>query len=249
MKKWIIILLSLIVALAGVIIAYKLSSDDTAEEPLPDPAVILYNGAYYQIKPDSSISSDATGKLISYLSTDKSNTYIETAEETSKALFENPDSETVLIFKNGSTYTEAVFTNFAVLSSECMDISKALSVFDITSAEDIKSISQVKSNTSSEITGNVITDAETIAVFYNEILKLEKFSEDKYHETELANAIKEEEYDKRIRNRRILLIKTASGAEFHIECYPHFKWVYSQTTQTYYKMNDIFADWAKTNLK
>jgi LPS O-antigen subunit length determinant protein (WzzB/FepE family) len=249
MKKWIIILLSLIVVLTGIIIAYNLSSDDTVEEPLPDPTVILYNNAYYQIKPDSLISSDATGELITYLSTDKSNIYIATTEETPKALFKNPHSQTDLIFKSGNAYTKAVFTNFAVLSSECMDISKALSVFGVTSTKDIKSISQVKSDTSNEITGSVITDAETIAVFYNEILKLEKFSEDKYHETELANATKEEEYDKRIRNRRILLIKTASGAEFHIECYPHFKWVYSQTTQTYYKMNDIFADWAKTNLK
>ncbi len=249
MKKWIIILLSLIVALAGVIIAYKLSSDDTAEEPLPDPSVILYNNSYYQIKLNSSISSDAVGELITYLSADKSNTYIATNKETTKALFKNSHSKTALIFKSGSAYTEAVFTNFAVSSSECMDISKAFSVFGVTSPKDIKSISQVKSDISSEISGNVITDTEAIAVFYNEILKLENFSEDKYHESELANATKEEEYDKRIRNRRNLLIKTASGLEFRVECYPHFKWVYSPTTQTYYKMNDVFADWSKTNLK
>ncbi len=249
MKKWIIILLSLIIVSAGAIIAYNLLSDEADEEPLPDPTVILYNNAYYQIKSDSSPTPDAVGKFITHLSVDKSNTFIPTNEKTSKALLKNPNSQTVLIFQNKNTYSEAVFTNYAVSSAESMDFSETFSAFSVSSPEDIKSISQVKSDISSEVSGNVITDAEVIAVFYNEILKLEKFSEDKYHETELANATTEEEYDKRIRNRRNLLIKTASGQEFHIECYPHFKWVYSPTTQTYYKMNDVFAEWSKTNLK
>ena len=89
MKKWIIILLSLIIVSAGAIIAYNLLSDEADEEPLPDPTVILYNNAYYQIKSDSSPSPDAVGEFITHLSVDKSNTFIPTNEKTSKALLKN----------------------------------------------------------------------------------------------------------------------------------------------------------------
>lgn len=248
MKKYIIILISLAIVISGAIIAYNIISDDEAAEPLPPPTAILYNGAYYQIK--ETTTTVPTGSPLTFLTTDKSNTYISTTEKTDSSLYNiTPGQEVFLIVKEGDQYKEAIFANFSVGSAETLDITKCFSFYSVSSSQDIKSISQVKSNNSTEVSGNIITAPESIATFYNQLLTLEKFSEDQYHEKELAEATDVEEYDRRTRNRRDLLIKTATGLEFYLECYPNFKWVYSATTQTYYKMNDSFSEWAKANLK
>ncbi len=111
-----------------------------------------------------------------------------------------------------------------------------------------------------KITGDTITDKNTIATFYDEMVSLEHYSENEYHNLAFANhpSLEEAEnkgsadaeiYELYADDLSVLVIETVDGIRFVIDYYPSYKWIYFSETQTYCQMTSAMAQWFKNNIK
>jgi len=229
--------------------------------------MIEYDNAYYEVienNPDflerkgieTDISNAVAGSHITYLKKEKpeAERYIVSKEETNMELLEYApaNQKAVRILRDGDKYYAAVFCNYLINDTESLPFDEVFMVYGISKAEDIKSIVSVKTDNEYKANGNAVTDSDLINSFYNEIITLERFSEDEFDKTQFTydDENKADEYHGQFADdRNDIMIETADGLRFIISYYPTYDWVNASLTQTYYKLSPVLEAWIETNLK
>lgn len=231
--------------------------------------LIEYDNAYYEVienNPEflerkgikTDISNDVAGSHITYLKKEKPEAeysdYIVSVEETDIELLECApvNQKAVRILRDGDKYYAAVFCNYLIDDTESLPFDEVFKVYGISKAEDIKSVVSVKPDNEYKANGNAVTDSDLIKSFYNEIITLEKFSEDEFDKTQFTyeDENKADGYHGQFADdRNDIMIETADGLRFVISYYPTYDWVNASLTQTYYKLSPVLEAWIETNLK
>lgn len=231
--------------------------------------LIEYDNAYYEVienNPEflerkgikTDISNDVAGSHITYLKKEKPEAeysdYIVSVEETDIELLEYApvNQKAVRILRDGDKYYAAVFCNYLIDDTESLPFDEVFKVYGISKAEDIKSVVSVKPDNEYKANGNAVTDSDLIKSFYNEIITLEKFSEDEFDKTQFTyeDENKADGYHGQFADdRNDIMIETADGLRFVISYYPTYDWVNASLTQTYYKLSPVLEAWIETNLK
>ncbi len=231
--------------------------------------LIEYDNAYYEVienNPEflerkgikTDISNDVAGSHITYLKKEKPEAeysdYIVSVEETDIELLEYApvNQKAVRILRDGDKYYAAVFCNYLIDDTESLPFDEVFKVYGISKDEDIKSVVSVKPDNEYKANGNAVTDSDLIKSFYNEIITLEKFSEDEFDKTQFTyeDENKADGYHGQFADdRNDIMIETADGLRFVISYYPTYDWVNASLTQTYYKLSPVLEAWIETNLK
>lgn len=231
--------------------------------------LIEYDNAYYEIVQynpeflerkgiETDISRECAGNHIAYLKKEypeaEYSDYVVSQEETDMELLEYApaNQKAVRVFREGEQYYAAVFCNYLIADTESLSFEEAFKVYGITKPEDIKSIVSVKTDNEYKANGSAVIDKALMASFYDEILMLEKFSEDEFDKAQFTyeDENKADEYHTQFADdRNDIMIETAEGLRFIISYYPTYDWVDVSLAQTYYKMSLELEEWIETNLK
>lgn len=237
--------------------------------------LIEYDDAYWEIIEDPNsikkfglekeIAEDVIGNHIVYFQKDvpeaERSNYIVTDEENNIELLEYTPApfKAVRIFRDGDKYYYALFCNYLVETNESLPIQDAFAVYGIKEAEDIVSITPIKSDNTLEANGKEITDSVIIGDFFNEISVLTAFSFDDYHELVYADELKELEsaggdvgseiYTRVADDRKDIVIETKDGLRFGIHYYPSYGWINVTQTMSYYQMSPEITEWFSNYIK
>lgn len=254
------------VILAGIpIISHFTQGPD--KEIVDSVLLVEYDNAYYEVVEnnpeflerkgiETDISKGLAGNHITYLKkeseAERSN-YIVSAEETNMELLEYAPAnhKAVRILRDGDQYYAAVFCNYLLEDNESLPFDEAFQIYGIAKAEDIKSIVSVKTDNEYKANGTAVTDTALITSFYNEMIALEKYSEEEFDKTQFTyeDESQADAYHGQFADdRNDLMIETVDGLRFIISYYPTYDWVNSSMNQTYYKLSPELEAWIETNL-
>ena len=237
--------------------------------------IIRYDNAYYEIIEDNpealekfgvvtEVTEDVIGEHICYLQFEypesERSQCIVSDEKTEMELLEYKpaNNKAHRIFRNGEKYYIARFCNYLNPDDVSYSVSTALEVFGIYGSDDIKSIAPTSTDNTWKITGTAVTDKDTIAAFYNEIIRLQHYSWDEYHDLAFADHLKEAEaegstdaeiYQQYADDLCVLVIETVDGIRFTIDYYPSFEWIYFSVTQTHCQITTAMSDWIKDHMQ
>lgn len=229
--------------------------------------LVEYDNVYYEVIEDSpeflerkgietDISEELAGNHITYLKRESEaerSHYIVSVEETNIELLEYAPAnhKAVRILRDGDKYYAVVFCNYLIENDESLPFDEAFKVYGITKAEDIKSIVSVKTDNRYKANGTAVTDTAFIASFYNEMIALEKYSEDEFDKIQFAYQDESkagEYYGQFADDCNDLMIETVDGLRFIISYFPTYDWINSPMNQTYYKLSPALEAWIETNL-
>ena len=231
--------------------------------------LIEYDGAYWEIleDPDSlekcglkkEITGEQIGAHIAYLRKDahdaRHSDYIVSDEKNHTELLAYAPApfQAVRIFRDGDKYSYALFCNYLVKQNESLPIQDAFAVYGIDGAEDIVSITPVKSDNTWKANGKAITENGRIAAFMDQISVLPAYSFDACHELVYAEELKEQEgtggdvgseiYTRFADDRKDIVIETQDGLRFALEYYPSYGWIYASGTMSWYQMSPEVSNW------
>ncbi|MDO5409663.1 MAG: hypothetical protein Q4F21_04330 [Lachnospiraceae bacterium] len=239
------------------------------EKTMVDSILLVeYNNAYYEVienNPqylrrkgiETEITKDLAGKHISYLKKESEaerSDYIVSAQKTNMELLDYApaNQEAVKILRDGDKYFAVIFCNYLIDDNKTLPFNEVFRVYGISKANQIKSIVSVKTDNEYQANGTAVTDNDLIASFYNEILTLDRYSEedfDKIQFTDKDESKSDRYYRQFADDRNDLMIETVDGLKFIISYYPTYDWVNSSLTQTYYKLSPVLEMWIETNLR
>lgn len=237
--------------------------------------LIEYDNAYYEIIEDNpealekfgvatKVTKEIIGEHICYLQpehpeTERSICIVSDEKSEMELLEYKPaNNKAHRIFRDGEKYYIARFCNYLNPDDVSYPVSTALEIYGIYSADDIKSIAPTSTDNTWKITGTAVTDKDIIAVFYNEIIGLQHYSEDEYHDLAFANHLKDAEakgsadaeiYTKHAEDHCNLVVETVDGIRFTIGYYPSFGWMNFSEAQTYCNMTTEMAEWIEKNIQ
>jgi len=238
--------------------------DDPYDDSLHAIAALEYNGCYYEAVdiPDvlvkyglpKKITPEMAGKHLSCLESDGGCGYRQTASQTDIELYVYAPKPCrgVYVLRDSDTWYAALFCNFIQFNSDThCEFTELYRVYDIESADDIASITEVDWN-NDKVAGNQITDRREISDFYHITLGLMPYGNDSFQKLMFSGfASEEDQIEKHIQfadDHRSLRIETTSGLRFHISVYPTFDWIYGNGAMTYYQMDDLMNEWFKRNI-
>ncbi len=274
--KWVAVAACFALVLAiGFPFAKELFVSPDQKDIVDSVMLIEYDDAYWEIIEDPNsikkfglekeITEDVIGNHIVYLQKDvpeaERSNYIVTDEETNIELLEYAPApfKAVRIFRDGDKYYYALFCNYLIETNESLPIQDAFAVYGINEAEDIVSITPVKSDNTWKANGKVITDNAIIGDFINEISALPAFSFDDYHELVFADELKglegtggdigSEAYTRVADDRKDIVIETKDGLRFGIHYYPSYGWINVTQTMSYYQMSPEISEWFSNYIK
>lgn len=266
--KWVAMAACLaLIAVAGfpIVSNFTQSSDKDIVDSI---LLVEYNNAYYEVIEndpqflerkgiETDISGELAGKHITYLKKDSKaerSNYVVSGEKSDIELLEYApaNQKAVKILRDGDKYYAVVFCNYLIEDTESLPFDEVFKVYGITKAEDIKSIVSVKTDNEYKANGTAITEQDSIASFYNEIIRLEQYSEDEFDKVQFTytDESKADEYHSQFADdRNDFMIETVDGLKLIISYFPTFDWVSGSLTQTYYKLSPTLETWIEENLK
>ncbi len=227
-------------------------------------AALEFNGCFYEAVdiPEvlvkyglpKKITSDMAGEHLSYLESDGGCGYRQTVSRTDIELYTYAPvpCRGVYMLRDGDTWYAALFCNFLHFDSDThCEITELYRVYDIESADDIASITEVDWN-NDKVVGNQITDEKEISDFYDITLGLMPYGNDGFQELMFSGFASEEDqmvkHTQFADDHRSLSIETTSGLRFYISVYPTFNWIYGNGAMTYYRMNEQISNWFERNI-
>lgn len=255
--------LCLVIGIAIPILHHKGKGGIDHQDPLQDTAAFELNGKFYEVveTPEvlekyglpSKITEDVAGDHVAYLKSDGDDSYECTPIETDMELYQyNPAaSDGVYVLRNGETWCAALFCNFYQFDSNTnCSLTELYRVYGIESADDIKSITEMKWNNEQAV-GSPVRNRQEIDEFYHMTIALASYGNDDF-QAEVFDGIPEENQQEAhtafADDRRNLRIETASGLRFFIAFYPNYDWIEGGGTMSYFKIDSQMRNWIERNV-
>lgn len=227
-------------------------------------SVLEYNGCYYEACDTervlekfglpSEITASMAGNHLSYLKSDGEAGYETTAQQTNIELYAYAPAPCrgVYVLRDGEHYMAALFCNFVQFDSNTnYEASTLYQVYGIESAADISSISHTDWDGGTVI-GNVVTDSNAIASFYDTFTSLISYGNDDFQKQVFDDIPEEQQVEAHnafADDNTTVCIETTSGLRFFMQFYPSYGWLYGNGTMCYYQMDDAMQAWFESHIK
>ncbi len=237
---------------------------DGPDSLVEDIHMLMYCGAYYEVTniPEAltryglpaKLSEENAGTHVAYLNYAEPTEYSESTEKTGIEMFtyaQDPCSAVYIVNDNGSYYA-ALFCNFILLNdSASVELRDLFQVYHISSASDIRSVTEVDWNRDKE-TGAPVTSENAIVSFFDACMDLIPYSNDDF-QADMFEGIAEEKqvelHQAFANDLRILRVETQDGLYLYIHYYPNYGWLEAPGSMSYYPSDSAFTSWANSHLK
>ena len=237
---------------------------DGPDSLVEDIHILEYCGAYYEVTniPEAltryglpaKLSEENVGTHVAYLNFAEPAEYSESIEKTGIEMFtyaQDPCSAVYIVNDSGSYYA-AHFCNYILLNdSASVELSNLFQAYHISSASDIRSVSEVDWNRDKEV-GPPVTSESAIISFYDACMDLTPYSNNDF-QAEMFESIAEEKqielHQAFANDLRILRVETNSGLYLFLHYYPNYGWLEAPGCLSYYPAGSTFAIWADAHVK
>lgn len=239
-----------------------------SKDPVGDVAPFFLNGCYYETVDDpeilaiyglpEKITPDLAGDHVAYIDVNYDEgfasfeaTPVQTDNEV--YVYVPAPSDAVYVYREGETYMAAIFCNFEMFDSSNTnyELTELYRVYNIETAEDIASISEVDWHRK-KVIGATVTDQKEISDFYDMTASLWSYGNDDFQEL-MFSGFQDEETQQKAHvafadDSRVLRVETTSGLRLYISLHPSFNWMSSSGTMSYYQVDEQMHAWINRNL-
>lgn len=258
--------LCLVVSIAIPVLHHK--GGPGSKDPVGDVAPFFLNGCYYETVDDpeilaiyglpEKITPDMAGDHVAYIDVNYDEgfasfeaTPLQTDNEV--YVYAPAPSDAVYVYREGETYMAAIFCNFEMFDSSNTnyELTELYRVYNIKSAEDIASISEVDWHRD-KVIGAAVTNRTEIRDFYDITASLWSYGNDDFQKLMFSGYQDEETQQKAhiafADDSRVLRVETTSGLRLYISLHPSFDWICGGGTMSYFKIDEQMHAWIDRNL-
>lgn len=234
-----------------------------SKDPILEIATLEYDGRFYEAVDipkvlekyglPSKITADMAGDHLAYLKSNGGVCYEYTPFETNIELYQYAPAvcDGVYVLRDDNNWYAALFYNFCQYDSNTKhEFTELYHVYDVRSADDISSITEMDWNNDREV-GAAVIDHQEIKEFYDMTISLQSYGNDDFQKI-MFDGIPEEEQPKAHNafadDYRSIRIKTINGLSFYIGFHPSFDWIWGTGTMSYYQIDEQMHAWIDRNL-